>query len=115
VVQIDFDKPRSLHFDLAAIRDLEAAMGGKPLASIVGDLASLGVTALVLALWAGLKHEDRTLNPKLVERQLSTYIKDKKSLRVLGRALNDAIEETGLFRNEDEVTEGNEQTATATV
>lgn len=88
-------------------------MNGKPLASIVNDLASLGVTALVLALWAGLKHEDRTLNPKLVERYLSTYIKDKKSLRTLGRALNDAIEETGLFRSEDEVTEGNAQTATA--
>lgn len=114
MVQIDFDKTRHLHFDLAAIRDLEAAMGGKPLASIVNDLASLGVTALVLALWAGLKHEDRTLNPRLVERMLSTYIKDKKSLRALGRALNDAIEETGLFRSEDEVTEGNEQTATVT-
>lgn len=114
MVQIDFDKPRQLQFDLAAIRDLEAAMNGKPLASIVNDLASLGVTAIVLALWAGLKHEDRTLNPKLVERKLETYIKDKKSLRVLGRALNDAIEETGLFRSEDEESEGNVQTATAT-
>lgn len=111
MIQIDFDKPRQLHFDLSAIRDLEASMGGKPLASIVGDLASLGVTALVLALWAGLKHEDRTLNPKLVERMLEKYIDQKKSLRVLGRALNDAIEETGLFRSEDdEVPEGNAQT-----
>lgn len=110
MVSIDFDKPRQLHFDLAAIRDLEAAMNGKPLASIVNDLASLGVTAIVLALWAGLKHEDRALNPKLVERRLETYIKDKKSLRLLGRALNDAIEETGLFRSEDD--EGNAQTTT---
>lgn len=86
-------------------------MGGKPLASIINDLASLGVTAMVLALWAGLKHEDRTLNPKLVERMLTRYIEQKKSLRSLGRALNDAIEETGLFRSEDEP-EGNEQTAT---
>lgn len=112
MISIDFDKPRSLHFDLAAIRDLEAAMNGKPLASIVNDLASLGVTALVLALWAGLKHEDRTLNPKLVERMLERYIQDKKSLRTLGRALNDAIEATGMFRNEDEAPEGNGQTAT---
>jgi hypothetical protein len=67
----------------------------------------------VLALWAGLKHEDATLNPKLVERRLGTYIKEKKSLRVLGKALNDALDETGLFRNEDDaVTEGNAQTAT---
>jgi hypothetical protein len=117
VIQIDFDKPRQLHFDLAAIRDLEAAMGGKPLASIVNDLASIGVNAIVLALWAGLKHEDRTLNPKLVERMLSTYIKNKKSLRVLARALNDGIEETGLFRNEDDEpsAEGNEMPEGASV
>lgn len=107
MIDIDFDKPRKLHFDLAAVRDLEASLNGKPLASIINDLAQLGVNALVMALWAGLKHEDRTLNPKLVERMLGHYIKQKKSLRLLGRALNDAIEETGMFRNEDEETEGN--------
>lgn len=107
-VTIDFDKPRELKFDLAAVRDLEAAMGGKPLASIINDLAQLGVTALVLSLWAGLKHEDRALNPKLVERMLSTYIANKRSLRKLGQAVNDALDETGLFRNEDtEDMEGN--------
>jgi hypothetical protein len=42
VIQIDFDKPRQLHFDLAAIRDLERNMDGKPLASIVNDLTNLG-------------------------------------------------------------------------
>ena len=112
MVDIDFDKPRKLHFDLAAIRDLEAAMGGKPLSSIVNDLHSTGVTALVLALWAGLKHEDRTLNPKLVERMLERYIlKEKKSQRALGRALSDAIKETGLFREDEEESEGNGQEA----
>jgi len=113
VIPIDFDKPRHLHFDLAAVRDLEASLNGKPLASIINDLAQLGVNALVMALWAGLKHEDRALNPKLVERMLSAYIKQKKSLRLLGRALNDALDETGMFRNEDEESEGNEQTAAA--
>jgi len=113
VIQIDFDKPRHLHFDLAAVRDLEASLNGKPLASIINDLAQLGVNALVMSLWAGLKHEDRTLNPKLVERMLDRYIKDKKSLRKIGRALNDALDETGMFRNEDEETEGNAQTAVA--
>lgn len=107
-VPIDFDKPRQLKYDLAAVRDLEAALDGKPLADVVNDLARMGVNALVLSLWAGLKHEDRTLNPKLVERMLSTYIEQKKSLRVLGRAVNDALDETGLFRTEDdEDAEGN--------
>jgi hypothetical protein len=107
-VPIDFDKPRQLKFDLAAVRDLEAALNGKPLADIVNDLSRLGVTALVLSLWAGLKHEDRTLNPKLVERMLTTYIAEKKSLRTLGQAINDALDETGLF-NSDEDVEGNSQ------
>ncbi len=107
-ITIDFDKPRELKFDLAAARDLEASLGGKPLADIVNDLSRLGVNALVLSLWAGLKHEDRTLNPKLVERMLTSYIAQKKSLRTLGRALSDALDEVGMWRNEDdESVEGN--------
>lgn len=107
-VPIDFDKPRQLKFDLAAVRDLEATLGGKPLADIVNDLVRMGVNTLVVSLWAGLKHEDRTLNPKLVERMLSKYIEEKRSLRALGRAINDALDETGLFRNEgEEDMEGN--------
>lgn len=113
MVQIDFDKPRNLKFDLAAVRDLEANLGGKPLGSIINDLSNIGVNTIVFALWAGLKHEDPTLNPKLVERMLTKYIAQKKSLRLIGRKLNEGIEETGLFRNEDdEVEEGNEQTTT---
>jgi len=112
VIDIEFDKPRRLHFDLAAIRALEASLDGKPLSAVVTDISRLGVNALVYALWAGLKHEDRALNPKLVEKILDSYIREKKSLLALCRAINDAIEETGLFRNEDEDAQvGNEQTA----
>lgn len=107
MIDIDFDKPRKLHFGLAEVRDLEAAMNGRPLAGIINDLSQLGVNAMVLALWAGLKHEDRTLNPKLVERMLEKYINQRKSLRVLGRALNDALEATGMFRSEAEEEQGN--------
>lgn len=114
-VTIDFDKPRQLKYGLAEVRDLESALGGKPLADIVNDLARLGVNVLVLSLWAGLKHEDRALNPKLVERMLSSYIAEKKSLRKLGQAVNDALDETGLFNSEsDESAEGNETPELAT-
>ena len=102
MIPIDFDKPRNLKFDLAAIKDLEANSNGQPLGAIVGQLAQLGITAMTTALWAGLKHEDRTLTPNLVTKMLERYINEKKSMRVLGRALNDAIEECGIFRNEDE-------------
>ena len=99
MVQLDFDKPRLLKYDLAAIRDLEAQMNGEPLGVIVGRLANLGVNALVLALWAGLKHEDRALTPHLVTLRLETYLKAGKPLRALADGINDALEESGLFRS----------------
>ena len=99
MVQLEFDKPRQLKYDLAAIRDLEAQMGGEPLGVIVGRLANLGVNALVLALWAGLKHEDRALTPHLVTLRLEKYLKDGKPLRALADAINDALEESGLFKS----------------
>lgn len=98
MVSVDFDRPRVLFYDLAAIRDLEAAMGGEPLGVIVGRLANLGVNALVLALWAGLKHEDRAISPGLVTKRLETYLRDGKPLRALADGINDALEECGLFK-----------------
>jgi hypothetical protein len=98
MTEIEFDKTRKLQYDLAAIRDLEAQMNGEPLGVIVGRLANLGVNALVLALWAGLKHEDRALSPKLVERRLEAYLKAGKPLRALADGINDALEESGLFK-----------------
>jgi hypothetical protein len=98
MVSIDFDKPRQLRFDLAAIRDLEAAMGGEPLGVVVDRLANLGVNALILALWAGLKHEDRALTPHLVTVRLETYLKNGRTLRALADGINDALEECGLFK-----------------
>jgi hypothetical protein len=113
-VPIEFDKPRNLYYGLAEVRDLERVLDGKPVGSIITDLSLVGVNALVLALWAGLKHEDASLTTKLVERKLQTYIKDKKSLKVLGRAVRQAlVDETGLFQTEEEAPEGNEQTAAA--
>jgi hypothetical protein len=100
MVQVEFDRPRLLFYDLAAIRDLEQAMNGQPLGLIVQQLANLGVNAMVVALWAGLKHEDRGLSPNLVTKRLETYLKDGKKLRHLADAVNDALEESGIFRGE---------------
>jgi hypothetical protein len=112
-VTLQFDKPRTLKFDLRAIKDLEANMGGMPLGTVVQQLSMIGVTAITMALWAGLKHEDKSLTPNLVTKMLEAYIGAGGSLRALGRALNDAIEATGLF-NSDEDGEGNALTATRT-
>ena len=102
MVSIDFDKPRQLFYDLSAIRDLEAAMDGEPLGVIVGRLANLGINALVFALWAGLKREDRTITPHLVTVRLDTYLKNGGEIRKLADGINDALEESGLFKTQPE-------------
>ena len=108
MVQLELDRSRSLMFDLAAIRDLERAMDGQPLGAIVQQLGQLGVNAIVLCLWAGLKHEDRTLNPAGVTKRLETYLKNGGQLRTIADALNDAFEECGIFRRpDDEADAGN--------
>ncbi len=112
-VALEFDKHRTLKFDLAAVRDLEAALDGKPLAAIIADISRLGINATVLALWAGLKHEDRALNASLVTKYLEKYLHGGGQLRPIARALDQALEETGLFRTEEDA-EGNAQPEPAT-
>ncbi len=106
-VQIEFDKTRNLKFDLAAIRDMEAVLD-KPLASVIGDITRLGVNATVVALWAGLKHEDKSLNVNLTTKMLERYLQAGGKLRPLARGIDAALDETGLFKNEDDEL-GNEQ------
>ena len=107
MINVEFDKPRLLCYDLAAIRDLEKALDGQPLGAIVQQLSNLGVNALVMALWAGLKHEDRAVTPHLVQKRLETYLKEGKKLRLLADAINDALEESGLFGQPEDDTEAN--------
>jgi hypothetical protein len=114
-VQIDFDRPRELKFDLRSIRDLERAMDGQPIGAILGLLSQAGVTATVTALWAGLKHEDASLSTNLVTKYLETYMQDGKSLRKLAHALSTEILATGLFKSDvEELEEGNAQTTART-
>jgi hypothetical protein len=115
-VDIDFDKSRRLRFDLSAIQDLEAQMGGQPLGAIVHQLTQMGITALRNALWAGLKHEDRALTPNLVTKKLTRYIEEGKNLKTLYDRVSDAIEASGLFKGaEADGPEGNVPTPEAAV
>ena len=106
-VSIALDKRRDLKFDIRACRELEAQLG-KPLGAVLQDITSFGVNAMVVALWAGLKHEDKALTIGLTERLFSTYVKDKKSMRNLIKKLSDALDETGLFQKDDDVVEDDE-------
>lgn len=101
---ITLDKPRNLLFDLLAVKDLESQMGGLPSGAIVRHLQQAGVNAIIAALWAGLKHEDSELTPAVVTQLLTRYVAEGRSLLPLARALNDALEASGVFRGPDEVT-----------
>lgn len=103
-VQIEFDKPRALKFTLGAIRDLEAALD-KPLAAIVVEIQRLGINAFVHALHCGLKHEDKGLSANLVTKMLEAYLEKGGNLHPIARAIDAALIETGIFR--DEADEGN--------
>lgn len=114
MVQIELDKPRNLHFGLASIRDLERAMGGKPLAGILHDLSAIGIDALVIALYHGLKHEDAALNQSLVLKMLDKHVTSGESLQPVFRAVSQALEDTGVFRTSEDVAEGKSQTPALT-
>lgn len=106
-VAISLDKRRELKFDIRACRELEAQLG-KPLGSVLQDITSFGVNAMVVALWAGLKHEDKALTIGLTEKLFAKYVTDKKSMRSLIKKLSDALDETGLFQKEEDVIEDDE-------
>jgi hypothetical protein len=108
MVPIAFDKPRHLKFTLSAIKDMEANLGGQPLGAVMSLLGQVGITAITVALWAGLKHEDKTLTPSLVTKMLSDYIEKGGRTKPLIDALSAALDETHIFKtDDDEDREGN--------
>lgn len=106
-VPVTLDKRRDLHFDLRAIQDLERALNGRPIGAIIQDLAQLGITSITLALWAGLKHEDKALTPALVTRLLEAYLAGRGRMKPLADALSEALDQTGIFSTgaEDDLAE----------
>lgn len=113
-IDIVLDKPRRLRFDLPAVEDLERAYGDRPLCQLVQDINNLGVTALKLALWAGLKHEDKSLTPSLVRKMMTSYLDSGKPLSDLAEPLSRAILASGMFGASLEDVEGNGQATAKT-
>jgi hypothetical protein len=110
VVPIELDRTRQLHYGLAAVRDLEQAMGGKPLASILQDLSLIGINALIIALYHGLKHEDPTLNSNRLLKMVEAHLEAGESLQPLYGGISKALESTGAFRTSEDVTSGKTKT-----
>ena len=89
-------------------------MGGKPLASILHDLSLVGINALVIALYHGLKHEDVTLNTSRLMKILEAHVDGGNSLQPLYGAVSKALENTGVFRTTEDVESGKLQTPALT-
>jgi hypothetical protein len=90
---------RTLKFDIAAMIALENAMDGKSTGEIVGSLANWNFTALVLALWAGLRHEDEKRQAKRVQKWLEQYVElPGANLRQLRDEVRASIEASTWYR-----------------
>lgn len=99
-----FDRPRNLRFDVNALADLEdRAKAG--IAQLFSE-ERIGLNALRLMLWAGLKHEDRTLTVERVGDMLSEYLSKGGSLEEVTQILSEAVEACGLFERADQNKEG---------
>ena len=103
---VDLDRPREVKFDIKAVQQLEQQLG-KPLGLVLTDIQNFGVSAIITALWLGLQHEDKALTRGLTEKFFTSYVTDKKRIRLLIRTISEAMEATGLFQTDDEVPEGN--------
>jgi hypothetical protein len=90
---------RTLKYDIKAMIALESAMDGKSTGEIVGSLANWNFTALVLALWAGLKHDNDKLKPSKVQAWLEQYVElPGANLRQLRDDVRTAIETASWYR-----------------
>jgi hypothetical protein len=112
VIPVELDKTRHVKYGLASVRDLESALGGKPLASVLHDLSLIGINSLVIALYHGLKHEDPTLNPNRLVKILEAHIEDGNSLQPVYMAVSKALESTGVFRTTEDAEAGKSKTPT---
>jgi hypothetical protein len=98
-VQIHFgDRERTLKFGLRACQELEATLGVDGMTDVGTMLSKCSTRAAVACLVAGLKHEDSSLSPNLVTKQLETYIIDEGgNFLDLCNQIWKALEDTKLF------------------
>ncbi len=102
-------KPKRLRYDFNALADLEAKAGAG-----IGALMSeerVGLNTMRLLIWAGLKHEDRTLTPEKVGDMLQTLMEGGMELSVPMAAVTKALQQSGIIAKPGDDEEGNEGNA----
>jgi hypothetical protein len=101
-VPITLDRDRQLRFDIEALADLKK-LTGKSLLALISEMQAGDVVALRDCLWAGLKHEDRSLDNQttglrrvgiLIETALA---QERIKISDLGDAVAKAIDASRIY------------------
>jgi hypothetical protein len=107
-VEIQFDQPRRLVYNLQALRALDRVMGEVGIVRVLELLRAANFQTLERALWAGLIHDEPTLTVSLVAKRLEKYVNNGGGTTALFTRAYDAINESRVF-GRPENKEGNEQ------
>lgn len=100
-IDITLDKPRRLRFDVNALDALESALG-EPLGRMIGLLAQGSIRALKLAIWQGLRHEDRMLTPDRAGNLVQDWFDAGRELGDLNDVVIEAIYASGVVKRPEE-------------
>lgn len=103
-VEFEFDRVRTLKYDLAALGDMEGRLD-KPLVNVYADILRRGINATTVALWAGLKHEDPSMTTNLARKLLQAYLDRGGKFQPVTDAIEKAFKAAGVFDKDDD--EGN--------
>jgi hypothetical protein len=93
-------KVRLLRFDFNAIADIEER-AGVGIGTLLGA-ERVGLHAMRLLLWGGLKHEERGLTVQRVGTLVGEYIDGGGDISALGEKLAEAINASGLGNSDAE-------------
>ena len=98
-------KERQLRYDVNAVADIEAVMGGQSLIATMGNPGSLGMLAIRALLWGGLKHSERGLTLQRVGVMIQEYLDKGGALNGLMGKISDAIVAAGVLKVTDDESE----------
>jgi hypothetical protein len=87
-VPIQLDKTRNLRYGMKALSKVEDALG-KPLAKI--DMNNLTQRELATFIWAGLEHEDKSLDPDSVMDLIDDHSDIPTATTMLGKAIQEGM------------------------
>lgn len=74
LVEIVFDQPRRLFFNLKALRSLDRAMGEVGILKVLDLLRAANFTTLERVLWAGFLHDEPKLLIADVTKRLEAFV-----------------------------------------